>query len=211
MIQLVLFDLDGTLIQSTDIIIDTFKEIFATYFPEVKLSEKEYSNFLGQTLFDTLGFYAKDHQDIDDLVHAYRALSQTKIEKELKAYSGALQVITYLKKKGCKIGVVTSKIRRLATEHLTKVQLFEQIDGLIGYEDVINHKPNPEPILKALELFGVEGEAAIYIGDHENDIVAAKKAGILSCAVTYSYRLKEMLDHQPDFVIDELKHLKDIV
>jgi len=62
-----------------------------------------------------------------------------------------------------------------------------------------------------LELFKAKKSSTVYIGDHENDITAAKKAGVSSCAVTYSHRLKEMLMVQPEFVIDELVNLKDIV
>jgi len=64
---------------------------------------------------------------------------------------------------------------------------------------------------EALELFNAKKESTVYVGDHENDMTAAKKAGISSCAVTYSHRLKEMLLVSPEFVIDELSNLKDIV
>lgn len=211
MIKCVLFDLDGTLIQTTEIIIETFKVTFQKYFPHIQLSDNDYTNMLGQTLFTTFGYYTSNQDEINEVVQFYRTYSDDIIEQGLKSYPGAVEIMTFLKKKNVKIGVVTSKMRHVATHHLKLTGLVDFIDGLVGYEDVTEHKPSPEPILKALQLFGTKPQSTIYIGDHENDIISAKKAGILTCAVTYSQRLKEMLSYNPDYAIDELIHIKDII
>lgn len=211
MIKCVLFDLDGTLIQTTKIIIETFKVTFQKYFPHIQLSDDDYTNMLGQTLFTTFGYYTSNQDEINEVVQFYRTYSDDIIEQGLKSYPGAVEIMTFLKKKNVKIGVVTSKMRHVATHHLKLTGLVDFIDGLVGYEDVTEHKPSPEPILKALQLFGTKPQSTIYIGDHENDIISAKKAGILTCAVTYSQRLKEMLSYNPDYAIDELMHIKDII
>jgi len=207
----ILFDLDGTLIQTPKIILESFKLTFEKYLPEVKLEPTELSNFLGQTLWKTFGFYTSDETVVDDMIAYYRKVSDEMIEMGLETYPNAKSTIRYLKKHGCKIGIVTSKMRKVATYHLELTNLLEDIDGIIGYEDAVNHKPHPEPILKALELFNANKHDTIYIGDHENDIKAAKKAGIESCAVTYSDRIREMLFEQPEYVIDDLDNLKDII
>lgn len=211
MIKCVLFDLDGTLIQTTEIIIETFKVTFQKYFPHIQLSDDDYTNMLGQTLFTTFGYYTSNQDEINEVVQFYRTYSDDIIEQGLKSYPGAVEIMTFLKKKNVKIGVVTSKMRHVATHHLKLTGLVDFIDGLVGYEDVTEHKPSPEPILKALQLFGTKPQSTIYIGDHENDIISAKKAGILTCAVTYSQRLKETLSYNPDYAIDELMHIKDII
>ncbi len=207
----VLFDLDGTLIETTKIILDTFKITFAKYFPEVKLTENELTDLLGHTLFKTFEYYTDSKEKLDEIIQFYRVVSNEMIEKGLKAYPGAVETLQYIKKKGCTVGVVTSKMRHIATYHLELTGLLPYVDGIIGYEDTTEHKPSPEPIFKALKLFNAKPRSTVYIGDHENDITAAKKAGISSCAVTYSNRLSEMLSLQPEFVIDELLNLKDIV
>ncbi|MBU1094153.1 MAG: HAD-IA family hydrolase [Firmicutes bacterium] len=207
----ILFDLDGTLIESTEIILETFVLTFKKFFPSIELSETELTNMLGHTLYTTFAFYSDSKEQVDEMVDYYRTVSNQKIEEGLKAYPGAAETMAYLKKKGCIVGVVTSKMRHVATYHLELTGLLQYVDGLIGYEDSEAHKPNPEPLLKALNLFGAKPKSTIYIGDHENDMVAAKKAGISACAVTYSHRLKEMLLERPEFVIDELINLKDIV
>jgi len=207
----ILFDLDGTLIQTPKIILESFKLTFEKYLPEVKLEPSELSNFLGQTLWKTFEHYTNDNQLVDEMIAYYRKMSNDMIEMGLEAFPNAKETIRYLKKHGCKIGIVTSKMREVASYHLKLTNLFEDIDGIIGYEDAENHKPHPEPILKALELFNAKKHDTIYIGDHENDIKAAKKAGIESCAVTYSDRIREMLFEQPEYVIDDLDNLRDII
>ena len=207
----ILFDLDGTLIQTPKIILESFKLTFEKHLPEVKLEPSELTNFLGQTLWKTFGFYTNDESLINDMVAYYREISNQMIEMGLETYPNAKKTIQYLKKHGCKIGIVTSKMRDVAAYHLKLTNLFEDIDGIIGYEDAEKHKPDPEPILKALELFNAKKHDTIYIGDHENDIKAAKKAGIESCAVTYSDRIREMLFEQPEYVIDDLDNLRDII
>lgn len=211
MMKTILLDLDGTLIDTTGIIIDTFKIAFEKYLPHIKMSDKDYTNLLGQTLWQTFGYYESDEQRIDEIVQFYRKTSNDMIESGLNAFPGAIETLKYLKKKGATVGVVTSKMRKVALYHLELTGLLEHIDGLIGYEDVENHKPDPEPILKALELFKANKETTVYVGDHENDMVAARKAGVSTCAVTYSQRFEEMIKEQPEFVIDELAHLKDFI
>jgi HAD superfamily hydrolase (TIGR01549 family) len=210
-LKTILLDLDGTLIQTTEIILDTFKETLDKFFPHLKLKDEELTNLLGQTLYKTFGFYTDDQDEVDKIVEYYRLISNQKIENGLKAYPGAVETLKYLKSKNCTIGIVTSKMRKVALYHLELTGLIDYIDGLIGYEDVIHHKPNPEPVEKALKLFNADKKTTVYVGDHENDIIAAKKAGISSCAVTYSHRLKACLNEQPEFVIDELTNLKDFV
>lgn len=209
--KLILFDLDGTLIRSTGIILEVFKMAFDRYFPDVELSEDTLTSFLGTTLWQTFGMYTDDEDLIEEIITYYRLSSEALMEKELEAYPHAHETIKFLKHHGCKVGVVTSKLNRVASHHLDITQLSELIDDMIGYDDVTEHKPNPAPLLKALERFGIEAKDAIYIGDHENDIKAAKRAGMSSCAVTYSYRLKQMLNEFPDFVIDDISNLKDII
>ncbi len=206
-----LFDLDGTLIKTTEIILETFVETFQKYFPEVELTDSVLTNMLGHTLFTTFGNYTDSKEKVDEIVTFYRKTSNEKIEAGLESYPKAKETLETLKKMGCTVGVVTSKMRHVATYHLELTGLLPYVDGLIGYEDTEKHKPNPDPLLKAMDLFDADPETTVYVGDHENDITAAKQANIASCAVTYSHRLKEMLQVNPEFVIDALDNIIDLV
>jgi HAD superfamily hydrolase (TIGR01509 family) len=210
-IETILFDLDGTLLKSTDMILEAFRLTFDAHLPDHGLSESDFTSFLGQTLWTTFGQFTGDSASVDAMVKTYRKISDDLMEDNLEAYPKAEETIRYLMSKGINIGVVTSKMRALASVHLKRIGLYDHIRHIVGYEDVTKHKPDPEPILTALSLFGTKGERTLYVGDHENDIISARKAGVLTCAVTYSHRLAEMLAYNPDFVIDELVNLKDIV
>lgn len=211
MIGLVLFDLDGTLIQSTEVIMETFVITFEKYFKEVTLDHQTLTSFLGTTLFKTFELYMDETHDIDELVGFYRQTSESLMKEKLLAYPNAKTLLETLKEQGLRLGVVTSKMREVAKAHLSLVGLESYIEHIIGYEDVRLHKPDKEPLVKALEVFQMASSDAIYVGDHENDMLAAKHANMMCCAVTYSHRLKEMLAVQPDYVVDDLIQILDIV
>ena len=210
MIKLVLFDLDGTLLKSTEIIMEAFVITFKKYFKDITLDERTLTSFLGHTLFETFGLYIKEDQSMDELVSFYRQTSEA-LMKDVQAYPNATALMERLKSKGVQIGVVTSKMNHVAREHLTLIGLNDYVTHLVGYEDVKNHKPDKEPIEKGLSLYGITADEAVYVGDHENDMVAAKAAGVMSCAVSYSHRLKEMLAVMPDYVVDDLLQIEDII
>ena len=210
MIKLVLFDLDGTLLKSTEIIMEAFVITFKKYFKDITLDERTLTSFLGHTLFETFGLHIKEDQSMDELVSFYRQTSEA-LMKDVQAYPNATALMESLKSKGVQIGVVTSKMNHVAREHLTLIGLNDYVTHLVGYEDVINHKPDKEPIEKGLSLYGITPDEAVYVGDHENDMVAAKAAGVISCAVSYSHRLKEMLAVMPDYVVDDLLQIEDMI
>jgi HAD superfamily hydrolase (TIGR01509 family) len=209
--KLVLLDLDGTLIQSTEVIMETFKITFDKFFKDVTLTDEVLTSFLGTTLFKTFELYMDETHDMDTLISFYRNTSEALIEDNLHAYPNAKELLSQLKEKGIKVGVVTSKMREVARYHLKLTGLVEYVDHIVGYEDVIHHKPDKEPLEKALAYFNVSKEDAIYVGDHENDIISAKNANMESCIVSFSHRLKEALSYQPEYVIDDLIHILDLI
>jgi HAD superfamily hydrolase (TIGR01509 family) len=208
--KLILFDLDGTLIQSTDIILSVFDQMIKKYF-KIELDHKTLTSFLGQTLQQTFGMYTDQNDLIDEIIKDYRQQTEKAIKKDLKSYPHAKETLTHFKENDILIGIVTSKMNEVANSHLKLVGLDDLVDHLIGHDDVKNHKPHPEPIEKALAYFNVDPKDAIYVGDHENDIKSAHRANVLSCAVTYSNRLSEMLIEKPTYVIDDLENLKDLI
>jgi HAD superfamily hydrolase (TIGR01549 family) len=209
--KLILFDLDGTLIQSTEIILNVFDQMIKKYFPQEKLDHKTLTSFLGQTLQQTFGMYTSDPQLIEEIIVDYREQTEKDLNKGIKSYPHAKETIEYFKSKDIYVGIVTSKMNKVAKSHLKLAGLDQVIDHLIGHDDVKNHKPHAEPIEKALAYFDVLPQDAIYVGDHENDIKSANNANVLACAVTYSNRLSEMLVEKPAYVIDDLENLKDLI
>lgn len=211
MIKAVIFDLDGTLIQSEKIIMDGYAHTMKMHLPKIEITKDDITNFLGQTLENNFKQHTNDQELILKLTQTYRNYTNELSKKELITYPNALAIVKYLKDEKIKLGIVTSKTEEVVKENLKTVGLDGQFEVIIGYESVLNHKPDPEGLLKALTILDVKASEAIYIGDHENDIKAAKNAKMLSCGVTYSYRLEELLFENPTYVVDDLINLEDII
>ncbi|HHW79205.1 MAG TPA: HAD-IA family hydrolase [Acholeplasmataceae bacterium] len=211
MIKAVIFDLDGTLVQSEEIIMEGFSYAMAKHLPQVIINKDDETNFLGQTLNRSFIKYTKDIETLKKLIETYKEYTNVRMANGLKTYPNAYKIIKYLKDQNVKVGLVTSKTESVAIENLETTKLDGLFDVIIGYNSVSKHKPDPEGLLKALEVLNVNKENAIYIGDHENDIKAAKSAKMLSCGVTYSKRLNEVLLENPTYVIDDLINIEDII
>ncbi len=198
-----LFDLDGTLLDSNKLIIDAFKHVFETKFPNLTLTEEEYMSFIGPTLWTSFSKYEPDLKKVDELVLLYREYNNLYYD-DLKAFPGALELLKGLKEKGYKIGVVSSKMHHLVVRALEITDLVDYVDVVVGFEDVKKHKPHPEGLLLAEKT--LKSKRSIYVGDHPSDIKAGKKAHMLTCGVSYSYH-KDIIKEEPDFMIDHLLDL----
>lgn len=211
MVKAILFDLDGTLIRTEEIIMAGFRHAISKYLPDTKINKTDETNFLGQTLDNSFKKYTKDESITKSLINTYKAYTKELIEKELKTHNNAENILKYLKSKNIKLGVVTSKANDTATNDLKIVNLLNYFDVIVGFDNVKNHKPDPESLLKAAEILNIDPKHMVYVGDHENDIIAANKAKMVSVGVTYSYRFKELLSENPVYVIDDLINLEDII
>lgn len=210
MIDTVLFDLDGTLIDSNSLIISTFKHVFETELPHIKMSEADYIPFIGPTLVQGFGKYIKDEAHIQHLIQVYRKKNLELHDDYISAFDGALELLIHLKSKGFQTGIVSSKMHFLVERGLRVTGLLPYIDVIIGSDDVINHKPHKEPIIKALSLFD-EVDEAIYVGDHPNDILSGKAAGIKTIGMNYSWHLKGLQDENADYYLDSLIQIKEVI
>lgn len=211
MVNTILFDLDGTLTTSTEIIMDGYKHMMDQLFPDVVLTKEEQTAFLGRTLVDNFSRYTADPKMLKEMEYLYRKYTNDMNAKMLKTYPNALNVVKYLLDMGVKIGIVTSKSYEVAMMDLKTVGLDKYFDVVVGYEHTNKHKPEPDSLLKAIELLNSKPEETVYVGDHENDIIAAHKAGMQSVAVTYSYRINQALRQNPTYIVDDLIHIKDII
>lgn len=212
MIKGVLLDLDGTVIDSAPAILRCFDETFDKIFPGVHVTEEEKSEFLGPTLVHTFSQYTSNQGLVDRAVSAYVECSIKEHDEErIEAFPHAYQVLEELRKRGIKVGIVTSKRSKMAKYGLEINNLFQFVDIIVGSDHVENHKPNPEPLIKALEMLDLKPNEVIYVGDHENDILAAKAANITSVGVSYSYRLEQIKKTNPDHIITDLIEILNII
>jgi pyrophosphatase PpaX len=206
----VLFDLDGTVIDSGGIILASMRH--ATR----EVLGREYGD---EELMQTVGgpgleaqMRAFDPDRVEELVTVYRAHNEP-LHEELMCCTGMEDALERLRADGRRLGVVTAKRRetvQLAFAHVPLGHLFEVV---VGGDETERHKPDPQPLLLAAERFGAVPEETAYVGDSPFDVRAAKAAGMGSIAVTWGrIHDRARLEHeQPDAIVDTAEELLAVV
>lgn len=206
----VLFDLDGTLLDTKELIDRTFIYTFEHFRPGKVLTDGELNSFFGPSLRITFSKYSQDEKEIEEMIAYYRNYNQSIHDEMVKIFPGAKNLVHMLKKKGYKLGIVSSKKADLVAHGLDLFGIKDCFDIIIGEEDVTQPKPNPEGILKAIEQLG--SQHAIYVGDGVGDIQAGKNAQIDTVGVLYtSFREKEILEQEPTYTIHSLSDMNTIL
>ncbi|MBU1666899.1 HAD family hydrolase [bacterium] len=188
----ILFDLDGTLIDSTEAILEGFKVAFET-FEGIVPSNEAIKNEIGHTLenmFRTLGV---EEEKVEEHVHAYKMHYRTIHCEKTILIEGAREAVEEASRFAT-LGVVTTKTGQYSTELLEHMNLMHHFAVLIGREHVENPKPHKEPILKALTKLEHDKSRTWMIGDTCMDIDSAKNAKIHAIAVTSGYSTHSMLE-----------------
>jgi len=175
MIKVVLWDLDGTILDTTDLILASYKHAFEKVFGRLIDDKEALANF-GRTLKDVMFTYSKEKGE--ELIEAYRDFNHKRHDGMIRPYPGILDALANVKRRGFGQAVVTSKTEWLAKRGLELFGLQGHIDDIIGFESTNLHKPNPDPILEALKRLKIEPEEAIFVGDSAADEGCAKAAGV---------------------------------
>ena len=205
----IIFDLDGTILDSKALIDESVIYVFKKFRPEYELTEDEIDSFFGPTLYQSFSKYAKDEQEINDMIACYREFNIPNHDEYVKPFPEVKLTLTKLKKMGFKLGVASSKKTDLVKRGLEICDVADLFDSIVGYEEGLNPKPAPDSILKAKEE--MECKNVIYVGDTLNDILAAKAAGAYAVGVLYIKHPEVMLEAKPDNVINRLSELIKMV
>lgn len=208
-IDTILFDLDGTLVDSNDLILETFRRTYQVHFPMKKFTHSDLIQMMGPPLSETFASMTDSSDVAKDMINTYRSIYKEIEFDYIKPYPNVIECLKTLKNAHFNIGIVTTKFKVSAIPSLKHYGLDQYIDVIIGLDDVTNHKPHPEPIKKALARFNHQG--AVMIGDSPSDLLAGTNAGILSCGVDWSYRKEEIKKLNPDFWLDDFSHLYQMI
>ncbi len=210
MIDLFIFDLDGTLINSTADIARAVNHTLR-HLGEAELSEEVIRQNVGDGVLQLLRKCLLDrHQDrIDEAVTLFRSYYGAHLTDHTTLYPGVREILSHFS--GKNKAVLTNKPERFVRPILEGLGIGDQINFCIGGDGKSVPKPAAEPVLKILERFGVEKGRAVMVGDSAVDIETGKLGGILTCAFTGGYRSREELDAaKPDYMIDRMADLKSI-
>ncbi|TVY10318.1 pyrophosphatase PpaX [Paenibacillus cremeus] len=210
MIQTVLFDLDGTILDTNELIIQSFIHTFEGVTPEPVTREHIIPN-MGRPLVEQMVYFS-GRQQVDDLVQKYRKFNVDKHDELVREFPYVRETLAQLHAAGVKLGVVTSKIRMTTEMGLKLTGMYEFFGTIVTVEDVQHAKPAPEGIHKALRELGGSTESALMVGDSHYDIDAAKNAGIPSAAVAWSLKGVDYLkQYQPTHIITDIRELLPII
>ena len=205
--QTVLFDLDGTLIDSGAMILASMRHATSSVLGRAIPDEELLATVGGPGLVAQMR--ALDASRVDDLVEAYR-LHNEALHSQLEPCVGIEDALAELRRQGRRLGIVTAKRHatvQLAFEVLPQLEPF--FDVVVGAEDTERHKPHPEPLLLALARLDARPDQAAYVGDSPFDVRAAKAAGIAAIAVSWGgiHSSERLADAEPDELVHDAEEL----
>jgi pyrophosphatase PpaX len=208
-INTVLFDLDGTLIDTNELIISSFLHTLEHYYPN-QYNREDVLPFLGPTLRET--FEPMDATKVDEMITTYRKYNLAHHDTFVTEFPTVLGTIKILKEKGYKVGIVTTKISDVVMKGLKLTKLDSYFDVIVALDHVEKAKPDPEPIFKALEQLGSKPDEAIMVGDNYHDILAGKNAGTKTAGVAWTIKGRDYLEQfEPDYILEEMADLLKIL
>lgn len=221
MLTAALFDFDGTLVDTTELIYQSLRHASREVLGHEPPREILMAN-VGQPLPQQMAAlvgketdsYAEPDGLVDELMSSYRTQNEVLHEDLIKEFPGVEESLARLREVGVKIAVVTSK-RRASVE--MAIETFPGLDNVANHfvtmEDTDEHKPKPAPLLKGLELLGdVPIAEAAYVGDSPHDVEAARAAGLTSVAVSWGAFTEESLRAaKPDYLVGDLDAAVDIL
>ncbi|HLR79674.1 MAG TPA: pyrophosphatase PpaX [Bacillota bacterium] len=203
-IRTILFDLDGTLIDTNELIIQSFLHTFRQY--GFTFTREEVKAFNGPPLKKT--FEAIDPQRADEMIQTYLKHNHAIHDHYVKAFPNVVETIQQLREHQINMGIVTTKMRKGALMGLRKTGLDRLFETVITLNDVKQAKPHPEPVLKAMNELGGEAESTLMVGDNSYDIEAGHNAGMYTAGVAWSQRGKAYLQqYQPTYMLENMKDL----
>ncbi|MET3682950.1 pyrophosphatase PpaX [Alkalibacillus flavidus] len=208
-VKTLLFDLDGTLIDSNDLIVESFRYTLK------KHTGRDYERddilpFIGPPLGDTL--QTIDPNQVDEMMATYREHNLSNHDAYIKMYDGVYDVIRQLHEDGYPMAIVTTKIQSSARKGLELTGLDQFFDVVIGLDDVEAAKPSADPVLRGMRALGGEIESTLMVGDNSHDIEAGQNAGVQTAAVGWSAKGRDYVaSFKPDYILDDMADLLDIV
>ena len=208
---IVLFDLDGTLIDSGAMIVASMRHAVTTVLGREVPEEELKAAVGGPGLIAQMR--ALDESRADELVTAYREHNEP-LHDSLQACGGIEAALTRLDAEGRRLGIVTAKRRvtvQLAFDVLPWLE--GHFDVVVGAEDTTRHKPHPDPLLHALEQLGGDAAQAAYVGDSPFDVAAAKAAGCFAIAVTWGgiHDEARLATDEPDAIVHDAEELLGVL
>ncbi|MBP2653176.1 MAG: ppaX [Firmicutes bacterium] len=201
----ILFDLDGTLLDTNKLIIESFQHTFKVHYNrEVDLDVVR--AYFGRPLRAALEYLGPDK--IDELTRTYREFNAANHDRLTGIFPGVAETIKSLYEQDIRLAVVTSKMQARARKGLELFDLEKYFCTIVGCDNCQKHKPDPEPVQRALNELGLIGEDCLMIGDSPFDLASAKAVGVKTAAVRWTeVPWNFLMEENPDYILDNIKDL----
>ena len=213
-IDTVLFDFDGTVMNTNDVILMSWQHTFRTLENREEDPERLINTF-GEPLEQTMKKFFPDVPAKDSL-EVYRSFHRDNFGELINLFPGMKELLAEVKGRGYKTALVTSRLYSTTMQGLEKYEIKDYFDTVLTSDDTTRHKPDPQPINITLEKLGSVPENAIMLGDTLFDLLCAKNAGVKSVLVSWSLALggktkEELGDAAPDYILEKPSDLLEII
>lgn len=201
MIDTIIFDFDGTLANTNQMIINSFKHIY-TSFLEEECSEEYIMSTFGEPLELTLRRDFKNFP-FEDVIEAYRDYQRDRFNQEVTLYETVEETLKYLKSKNIKLGIATSRLKHSTVSALENFNIAVYFDSVVSADDVTKHKPDKEPLIKVINELNTAPDRTLYVGDSKFDMECAINASATPVIVGWQSNSRELAEKY------NIKHVLD--
>lgn len=192
--SLLIFDLDGTVCDTDEMIVQTWLQVYKIYKPKVMRTREELYYFSGPSIYDTVRQEFPDY-DTDEVVAMYRKISDDLYNVYVKPFENEIETLKALKAKGYLLGINTNRNHPLTDRCLKIVGLENIFDVIMTASEVDIPKPNPDGVFKAMKALNIQDKSKIlYVGDNDIDYYTANGAGVDSMLVIWGPRKLKCVD-----------------
>jgi pyrophosphatase PpaX len=209
----VLFDLDGTLADTVELILRSYRHTMAVHLGETQPDER-WIRTMGTPLRDQLRDFARSDAEAEAMLETYTSFQRGVHDEMVRPFPGALEVVAELRRRGSRVAVVTSKRGAVARRTLEVCRLWSEVEVVVTAEQVTRGKPDPEPVLRALGELGLErhpGEV-LLVGDAPYDLRAGRSAGTRTAGALWGAFPRPALEaERPDYFLEQLSEVLDVV
>ena len=196
----VLFDLDGTVVDTVELIVDSFRHATRTVLG-VALPDEVITAGVGRPLMEQMRRLSPERAE--ELYRVYREYNHLRHDELIREYEGVREMLDALRAAGRRLGIVTSKSADTAAMAFRAVDLGDRFDAVVTASDTAAHKPSPQPLLLCLERLGASPGGALYVGDSPVDIEAGRAAGMATAAVSWGvFSREDLLAARPDHWVE---------
>lgn len=203
----ILFDLDGTLQDSRELVFETFRRVFQIKKPEIELSEEDLYSFFGPTLEETFIKYFRA-EEVEDVIELYQKINKELHDELLKPMPHAFETVSTLSEQGYKMAIISNKRQAVVEMGLRAVHLDPYFDVVLGKEQLPEPKPSASGLIKACSLLDTGHDDVIYVGDNATDVLCAKNMAAYSIAFSNDERQRIALKQSsPCETIEDLRQL----